>query len=131
MIEMKSIWTVTTNGARAKIIKNLGSAELKDVMEIDRNPERVGEIEADRAGRTFASMGKSRSSLELHSDPVRKRERFFAEKPAKRLAAERRDGKLDALFVAASPRTLGDLRLAFSPRLLDRTNLAFDKDYTG
>lgn len=127
----KQIWALTTNGAKAKIVKNLGSRKYEEVIEVDRYPDRVGEMLTVRAGRTCALRGKSRSGLELHSDPVRNQERIFAEKLSAMLTAELQVGKIDALLIAAPPRTLGDLRKVFSNKLIERIVLQVVKDYTG
>jgi len=66
-----------------------------------------------------------------HSDPVRQQERLFAEELASHLVHSMDKGHFDSLIVAAAPRTLGDLRLAFPDRLHERVICEVAKDITG
>lgn len=128
-MKIKSVWAVTANGSKAVIVKYFGS-DSEEIIELDRDPEKIGEIKSDRAGRGFASVGKSRFGLELHSDPVRNRERLFAETISEFLSTHTRSEHVDQLIILASPRTLGDLRSAFPSQLLEKVRYEINKDLT-
>lgn len=127
----KNTWALVANGGRARLVKYLGDTDAREIIEFNDDQVSTGELMSDRAGRSFASMGKSRSGMELHSDPVRNQERLFAQQLAGYLRERVNDGEFETLLVAASPRTLGDLRSAFPKLLRDRVILESDKDLTG
>lgn len=123
-------WALVANGGRARIVKYLGDSDVREVFDINDGQVRTGELLSDRAGRSFASKGKSRSGMELHSDPVRNQERLFAQQLTGFLADKAKNGDMDALLVVASPRTLGDLRSAFPKLLKTKVIQETDKDLT-
>ena len=127
----KNTWALVANGGRARLVKYLGDSDAREIIDFNDGHASAGELMSDRAGRSFASMGKSRSGMELHSDPVRNQERLFAQQLAGYLRERVNQGELETLLVAASPRTLGDLRSAFPKLLRDRVILESDKDLTG
>lgn len=127
----KNTWALVANGGRARLVKCLGDSDAREIIDFNDGHASTGELMSDRAGRSFASMGKSRSGMELHSDPVRNQERLFAQQLAGYLREQMNQGELETLLVAASPRTLGDLRSAFPKLLRDRVILESDKDLTG
>ena len=126
----KRIWALIANGGRARVVKYLNSDEEREIVDLDFDHERISMPPDDRAGRSFASFGKSRSGIELHTDPVRNNERLFAEMLATDLAQQAGKGHFDALIVAAAPRTLGDLRSAYPASLAKKVVKEIDKDYT-
>ena len=127
----KNTWALVANGGRARLVKYLGDSDAREIIDFNDGHASTGELMSDRAGRSFASMGKSRSGMELHSDPVRNQERLFAQQLAGYLRERMNQGELEKLLVASSPRTLGDLRSAFPKLLRDRVILESDKDLTG
>ena len=127
----KNTWALVANGGRARLVKYLGDSDAREITDFNDGHASTGELMSDRAGRSFASMGKSRSGMELHSDPVRNQERLFAQQLAGYLRERVNQGELETLLVAASPRTLGDLRSAFPKLLRDRVILESGKDLTG
>ena len=126
----KNTWALVANGGRARLVKYLGDSRAREIIDFNEGQISTGELMSDRAGRSFASVGKSRSGMELHSDPVRNQERLFAQQLAGFLRERLSQGELETLLVAASPRTLGDLRSAFPKLLRDRVILESDKDLT-
>lgn len=131
----KKTWALVANGGRAKIVKYLGDVDAREVFEVNDGESNDGQVKAGvqlsgRPGRSFAMKGKSRSGLELHTDPVRNQERLFAEILSEYLLEKTSLGDIDSLVVVASPRTLGDLRKAFPKSLVNRVIRALDKDLT-
>jgi protein required for attachment to host cells len=129
-MKYKSVWALTAIGERAKIIKYIGMESKQVLIDIQGAESKIGDLKAVHGGFTFALMGKSRTGLELHSDPVRNRERIFAESIAAYLEEAKNRGEIGSLLIAASPRTLGDLRTAFSADLLKRVVIELDEEYT-
>lgn len=123
-------WALVANGGRARIVKYLGDSNAREVFDINDGQLKTSELLTDRAGRSFASKGKSRSGMELHTDPVRNQERLFAEELTGFLAEKFKQGDINALMVVASPRTLGDLRSALPKSLKSRVICESDKDLT-
>lgn len=85
---------------------------------------------SDKPGRSFASEGSRRSSMEYRSDPVRDDERAFASLLTQVLDSHRRAGDFDRLAVVAAPRMLGDLRHAFTNALRSVTIREVARDLT-
>lgn len=106
----KTIWAIVTDGTHARILKDLGSPGIGEEETFEGDNTALGEIMADKAGRSFSSTGARRSAMEPHSDPVRDHQQAFAKTLAGQLEKHLRNGDFDALVVVAAPRTLGDLR---------------------
>lgn len=123
-------WAITANGGRAKIVCNLGAESSERIDSFVTDHSKAQDLVTDRSGRTFSSVGKSRSAMEEHSDPVRNNEKLFAEHLSRHLLKHFTDKQFGSLVLVCSPRTLGDLRSAFPQRLLDAIVLSIDKDFT-
>jgi len=124
-----NFWVLLANGSHAKIIKNpvAGNRQTVSSFHPESSP---GAEHSDRAGRGASSVGKRRYSLVQHSDPIREKERLFAEDLSSHLLKCMDKGQFDTLALAASPRTLGDLRSAFPDRLHDCVSFEIAKDLT-
>lgn len=125
-----SVWAIAANGGRAKIVRNLGSESEQKIEQFNMEQCKAAELMNDRAGRVFSSVGKSRSGMERHSDPVRNNERLFAEEISDYLLKKFTNKEFSSLVVTGAPRTLGDLRLAFPERLAGCIILEIGKDFT-
>lgn len=130
-MESKKVWALVADGAKARIVKNIGHESGTVVVDLASDKQQLGEIMADKAGRSFASAGGRRSPMELKSDPVRDRERAFAAELGDVLDKHLAAGELDSLIVTAEHRMLGDLRKAFSARLQKQISHEVDKNLTG
>jgi len=126
----RNTWALAANGGRATIIENLDDPDTLKIHQFDAEQIKAGDLLTDRNGRTFSSVGDSRSELQQHSDPVRHQERLFAKHIAEYLTPLVDCGELNALVVTASPRMLGDLRKAFPERLLKQMDTETGKDFT-
>ncbi len=124
-------WVLIANGGVARLIKNPADESRSQTIELDARQVKTSDLMSDRAGRTFSAVGSNRAGLELHSDPIRHQERLFARHLSSYLTDKLARGELDALYVAASPRTLGDLRAVFPQNLQSRVVRQIDKDFTG
>ena len=130
----KSTWGLAIDGSRARILRDLEDAThgqpLPEELSLEVRPERLGEIMADRPGRSHASTGTARSAMEYASDPVREAERDFCEEVLWLLGTHHRRGDFDRLVVAAEPRMLGLLRDRRSREIEAAMVAECAKDYT-
>lgn len=125
----KITWGLTANGVRAKIVRGL-TDERPSSADWSSGAHIPASIARDRPGRRWASGSRRRSGLELHADPLRACERQFAQTLSDYLLRELDVSHFDALVVSAAPRTLGDLRTAFAPKLSNCVVAESDRDYT-
>ncbi len=126
----KKVWALVADGSNARILKDIGAADMGDEIVMTAPSKPLGEIMSDRAGRSFASTGSRRSGMELHSDPVRDRERAFAGEIAEKLEEHKAAGDFNALLVFAAPKTLGDLRHALPETVKRAVVKEVDKNLT-
>lgn len=129
-MKQKRIWALVANGAAARILKDIYGSEAAETVEFMPDHPRLGEIMADRAGRSFSSVGRHRSAMEPRSDPVEERQRLFAESLSAVLEEHHASGEFDELIVVAAPAMLGDLRQAYDKKLQAAITHEVDKDLT-
>jgi protein required for attachment to host cells len=126
------------DGRRALFLRNEGDEKFPNlktehVFRDDDNP-RSHEQGTDQQPRTFAGprggpAGSRRSSIEP-SDWHDLEEHKFARDVAAAIARVVRERKIEALVVAAPPRTLAELRQAFHADVKKRIIAELDKDLT-
>lgn len=129
-MKQKRIWALVANGAAARILKGIYGNKPAETVEFMPDHPRLGEIMADRAGRSFSSVGRHRSAMEPRSDPVEERQRLFADSLSAVLEEHHASGEFDELIVIAAPSMLGDLRQAFDKKLHAAITHEVDKDLT-
>jgi len=120
------------DGRKALVLRNEGDAQFpnlktEDVFQDNNLPTR--EQGADRPGRTFASVGARRAAMD-QTDWHDIEEQRFAREVAAALERIVRERGVEALIVAAPPRTLAELRQAFHPDVKRRIIAELDKDLT-
>jgi protein required for attachment to host cells len=126
-------WVLVADGVHGAIYANRGPGQGLEELAVhkfigDKHPTR--EINADRPGRTFNSMGEQRHAKEPHTDAHRHAQQVLAHEIAKYLDHAVGRGEYDRLVVAAPPRTLGDLRAEFSARVQAKLAGELNKDLT-
>lgn len=129
----RTTWILIADGAHAKVFESKGDgAGLSAVrgLMIDEEPMQAQDINSDRPGRTFASVGGGRSSYEPQTDPVDDRETRFMKAMAERLDQRLRDGAFTHLVIAAAPAALGEIRPYLSKALQDVIVAEMPKDLT-
>ncbi len=132
-MKAKTTWVLLANGANARIVENTGvgtGVSAVEGMTFGVDIKKSGDIFADRPGRVFDSGGAGRHSMEHASEPVREREKRFAESLCSVLEKKRVAKKFDRLVVVAAPQTLGDLRNAMSAGVAEVVHAELDKDLT-
>lgn len=127
-------WILLADGARARIIRQLKadseSGERPEDLTYEFQKEQLREIMSDRPGRSYSSHDARRSAMEYHSDPVREREKDFADQLLAELERHQAAGQFDRLAIIAEPRMLGLIRDRISKQLQALVIAEIDKDLT-
>ena len=126
-------WIVIADGARARIVKNAGpgrGVEADSNLVFRSEHRKLQEIMADKPGRAYDSVGKSRHSMDYGTDVVREDERHFLRSLAARLDKEATANAYDRIILIAPPRALGDLRPYLSKPVKNRIHGEIAKDLT-
>ncbi|MBE0695194.1 MAG: host attachment protein [Aquamicrobium sp.] len=133
-MKAKTSWVLVADGARARIVRDLGmDAGAEDrlddlVYEIDH--KQLREIMADKPGRGFASEGARRSAMEYRSDPVQEQEVEFAGMLLDELERRHAADEFGRLAIVAEPRMLGTLRQKLPAALRQAVVKEVPKDLT-
>lgn len=120
------------DGRKALFLRNDGddkfpNLKTEQVMTKDNPPNR--EQGTDKPGRSYASVGARRSSME-QADWHEIEEQRFAHEVAEALMALVREKSVPALVIAAPPRTLAELRRTFHADVAKLIIAEIDKDLT-
>jgi len=126
-------WILIADGNQARVLENGGPGKgLSSVKGLDWSIPALQsqDINADRPGRSFSSVGPGRSAMEPRTDPVDHREAEFARSVAAVLDEKAKAGAFDRLVIAAAPVTLGNLRKVMSDHVRKTVVAELDKDLT-
>ncbi|SFI52155.1 host attachment protein [Albimonas pacifica] len=127
-------WVLVMNSSRARVVRGLpreGSPALPELSMRAPN-RRLGELMADKPGRSFASGAPGRrSAMDYGSDPLREHDRDFARQVIAMLEPHRAAGEFRALSIIAAPEMLGHLREAMPPALAAMVRRESDKNIAG
>lgn len=111
------IWAVAINSETARILRGIHRDGHADAAEIELHDghHHLKDVMSDRPGRSFASVGTRRSSMEYASDPIRDAQCAFMRRVLERLEEAHRDKAFDQLAVFASRPMLGLFRQEAKP----------------
>jgi protein required for attachment to host cells len=120
------------DGRKALVLRNEGNAlhpsfKIEQVFANDNPPTR--EQGTDKPGRSFASVGARRSAME-QTDWHELDEQRFAREIADTLYALVLERGIEALVIAAPPKTLAELRKAMHQEVGKRVIAEVDKNLT-
>jgi protein required for attachment to host cells len=120
------------DGRKALLLRNEGDAQYPNlktekVFANDNPPTR--EQGTDKPGRTFSSVGGRRSAME-QADWHTLEEQRFAKDVADALYTLVLEQKIEALVIAAPPKTLAELRKSIHQEVEKRIIAEVDKDLT-
>ena len=117
----KEIWIIVANSTHARLF-TVDGATLKEHDALVHPECRMHEkdLVSDRPG----------VGIEMKTSPKKNEMILFARQIADLIEKARNDGKLDRLFLTASPELLGLLRGEFSPQTADLIAFQGDKDLT-
>ena len=125
-------WILIADGGRAIIVRNDGQPKkpkLALVRQIDLDNPPTREQGTDKPGRTNASTGIRRSSIESTDFHQQAEDRLMRD-VADSLAEDLRQQSFSQLIVAAAPEALGALRKAMSGELQKAVIAEVPKDFT-
>lgn len=126
-------YVIVGDGRKALFLRNEGSQialRLKTEQVLLNNNPPTREQGSDQPGRSFASVGARRSSVE-QADWHEIGEQRFARTVADTLEALARDRDIPGFVIAAPPRTLAELRRVLDASVKGRIIAEIDKDFTG
>ena len=111
------IWAVAINSETARILRGIHRDGHADAAKIELHDghHHLKDVMSDRPGRSFASVGTRRSSMEYASDPIRDAQCAFMRRVLERLEEAHRDKAFDQLAVFASRPMLGLFRQEAKP----------------
>ena len=126
-------YVIVGDGRKALFLRNEGNGaalqlKTEQVLQNDNPPTR--EQGSGQPGRSFQSVGSSRSSVE-QTDWHEIGEQRFARTIADALEVLARDKDVPGFVIVAPPRALADLRHAFDAHVKHRIIAEIDKDLTG
>ncbi len=123
-------WVVVCDGRKALILENIGDAVFPNLqtkeVHSQKNPS-THEQGADAPGRSFNSVGQTRSAVE-QTDWHDQAERQFLQDLSGRLDAAIGAGETNSIILVAPPRALGMIRPSYSPALRGAIHKEVDKD---
>ena len=126
-------WILIADGTQARVLEHGGPGKgLVSVKGLDWSipPLQTQDINADRPGRSFSSVGPGRSAMEPKTDPADHREAEFVRSIAGILDEKAKSGAFDRLVIAAAPIALGNLRKAMSEHVKKTVVAELNKDLT-
>lgn len=126
-------WILIANGTQARILEHNGPGKgLTSISGLEWSiaPLQSQDINADRPGRSFSSVGSGRSAMEPRTDAADHREAEFVRSVAQELDRKALDGAFDRLVIAAAPIALGNFRKQLSDHSKKLVLAELDKDLT-
>ncbi len=126
-------WILIGDGKKALLLINEGDADLLNLRRLSMTEQESApthEQGTDRPGRSFSSGSPGRSSYQQTDWHTLDEERF-AHEMAHSINHAALAHDFDRLIVIAPPKTLGELRAAFSPQAQTKIIAEIAKDLTG
>lgn len=120
------------DGRKALLLRNEGDAthpNLKTEQVFANDNPATRDQGTDKPGRSYASVGSRRSAME-QTDWHELDEQRFAKDIADMLQVLVREKNIEALVIAAPPRTLAELRKSMHDEVRKRIIAEVDKDLT-
>lgn len=131
----KTYWIVVADEGQATIYtRNTKSAPMVELLSLENEVARkkIGDIFADRGGRSFDSFGAGRHTMsEEKMDPKMHAAQAFAKQIAERIGKVAHDGSCRDYALVAAPRFLGLLRDSLAKHCKFEPYMTIDKDVVG
>jgi len=131
---MKNTWILVAHRGGARLFENQGPGKGLALLEDVPNPDgrlKNGEINSDRPGRAFDSMGGARHSMSKEQEPTDRIAQRFAKELGTKLTQGRVQNRFGRLMLVAEPRFLGELRAHLDPSTAAMVSATLDKDLAG
>lgn len=126
-------WVLIGDGRKALVLRNEGDEAFPNLQTttvfMDQANPATSQLGAERPGRSVEHSSGRRSAME-QTDWHEIAEHRFAQGVASTLCARDNAGEISALVVVAPPRTLAELRIAFSDSLRSKIIAEVNKDLT-
>ncbi len=128
----KEIWVVVANSSYAKIYKAENNDKLTELCELKHPESRLHDrdLVSSKPGRTYASVGARRSSIEPHTSPKEQEVSAFAKQICHFLESAKEKEHLTRIYLTASPTFLGVLRQNLTPSISQMVSGQVDRDMT-
>jgi protein required for attachment to host cells len=120
------------DGAKMSLLRNRGKDFAVDLELVEHGAKQAAsttEMGTDKPGRSFASVGRTRSAYQA-TDYHQAEEDDFAKAATEKLNDLAQQSNLDFIVIAA-PHVLGVMRHHYSPHLRNRLIAEINKDYAG
>lgn len=129
---MGDIWVVVADSVRARVFRLDNGRRLEELDDLLAPEDRLKnqDIDSDRGGRSFDSVGGGRHALEKHESPHEHAVKVFARRVVERLEHGRKGGEFGKLVVIAPPKMLGYLRECSTDELEHTVVCSIHKELT-
>lgn len=130
---MPSTWILVADRSGARLLTAEGQQKPR-VLETFANPEgrlQDREVDSDRPGRAFDSVGSARHAAEPQTSPTQTIANEFARKLASRLERGRTEHSFDKLVLVADAKFLGLLRQELGKDTARLVTASLDKNLSG
>lgn len=128
---MSTMWILAANSSFAKIFEVKGHGkQIKEIRHIDfpKGRQKSGEVNSDRPGRAFDSMGMSRHAYSPEINYHDHENKVFAHQIAELLQEAHENNIFDELALVAPPHFLGELKQAVSNNVKKCISKEINKD---
>lgn len=128
---MNTCWILVAHRSGARLFENNGPGTGLKLVEAIPHPEgrlKNREINADKPGRVFDSVGGGRHSMSKEHEPTEQVSRQFANQLSEKLHLGRTQNRYTQLILIAEPRFLGELRAALPPQTAALVIAELNKD---
>ncbi len=137
---MDTTWIVSADAGRARIFSEPHpNKPLQEIEDMVNGAARLRDSDINTDGTSPLSAGKSShgtggalpgNNYEPQTTPEQHNAEIFAKEISGFLLQAQRDGKFQKLALVASPKFLGQLRVALDPQLKNLVSMEINKDYT-
>lgn len=130
---METTWILVADGAGARLFEQQGRGKPLTLLRDLPHPEgklKNRDIDSDKHGRSFDSMGKGRHAMSTEQAPTDRVAERFAKELAQTLDQGRLQKSYDRLVLVADPVFLGTLRTALPEALAGTVTATVNKDLT-
>jgi protein required for attachment to host cells len=131
---MNTTWILVAHRGGARVFENPGPGKGLQLVEDIPHPEgrlKSGEINADKPGRAFDSIGNGRHSMSQEHEAADQVSLMFAKHLCDKLEKARAENRFGKLVLVAEPRLLGELRAALDKPTTALVSATLDKDFVG
>lgn len=128
---MKKFWVLVANSSYAHVLEVKGLGREISIIEKIPFPDgrkRDREIDTDRPGRSFDSMGHNRHGMSSRDDPHEHELKLFAHQLGAMLHKAKSENRFDEFAVIAPPHFLGELMHTIADPLKSCLVKKVDKD---